>query len=484
MLKLALPGGRLRGGVGALLQRIGLQVKGYAEGSRSYRLAANSGAPLTARVFREKDIPVQIALGNYDAGICGLTWTEEFLARHPQPHLAKLGGFSIGEETLFVAKAANGAGLPELAQRWGIRIASEYANLADIFALSLRLPGYRVIPVAGSAEAYPPEDAELAIIAAPDEVALRELGLEPVQSLLHSSAWLLVNQESLRSKDLSELLATLTGEVSRAQSPALNLPAPPTATARPQRTASNDQGRPLRLALPDGHQHPHVVKALADAELAIAGYTDTDAPVRRPSSPIAGVEVKLIRPQDMPQMVAAGHFDIAITGRDCILEHLYKFPDSPIEIAVDLQRSPVNMCAVVSADLEAASIEEALATWRSEGRRVIRIASEFTGIADHYAQANHFGRYQVIPTAGASEGFVPEDADLLIEGTETGKTLVENNLKSIEVLFLSTTCVIVRKGAAAAKQAALEQLLAHLRKAAPPEEASAPDASATIQARG
>ena len=33
---------------------------------------------------------------------------------------------------------------------------------------------------------------------------------------------------------------------------------------------------------------------------------------------------------------------------------------------------------------------------------------------------------------GASEGFVPEDAEMLIEGTETGRTIAENNLKVID----------------------------------------------------
>jgi len=37
---------------------------------------------------------------------------------------------------------------------------------------------------------------------------------------------------------------------------------------------------------------------------------------------------------------------------------------------------------------------------------------------------------------------VPEDAELLIEGTETGKTLVENRLKAIDLLYRSTSCVI------------------------------------------
>jgi ATP phosphoribosyltransferase len=50
--------------------------------------------------------------------------------------------------------------------------------------------------------------------------------------------------------------------------------------------------------------------------------------------------------------------------------------------------------------------------------------------------------YWVIPTWGASEAFLPEDADLLIENTETGGTLARHNLKIIDTLFESTACLI------------------------------------------
>ncbi|HXG36754.1 MAG TPA: ATP phosphoribosyltransferase [Dehalococcoidia bacterium] len=475
MIKLALPAGNLRKPVAAFLSEIGLEITGYAEASRSYRLPGNG---LTARVFREKDIPIQIALGNYDIGICGLAWIEEHLARYPQTGIVKLSGLGkTGSERLFVA-AAKGAfeKLEALGNRWGMRIASEFANLAEVFALAARLPGYRILQVAGAAGAYPPEDAELALVAAQRAEELRALGLEPVHELLVSSPWIIANGESLRSNDLAALLGPLLKGHREGKAPSLNLPTPLINGARAQRImARKTQERPLRLALPDGHQHPHVVGALTDAGLEITGYTDVQTPVRRPDSPLPGLEVKLIRPQDMPQMVAAGNFDIAITGRDCILEHLYRFPSSPIEIALDLKRSPVTMCAVVSAELEAETLAEALAIWKRSGRAIIRIASEFVSIADQFARSNHFGRYQVIPTAGASEGFVPEDAELLIEGTETGKTLVENKLKPIAALFLSTTCVIVRKDPRmpAERRKTLERLLRTLEKAAPPGEPAA-----------
>jgi ATP phosphoribosyltransferase len=63
-------------------------------------------------------------------------------------------------------------------------------------------------------------------------------------------------------------------------------------------------------------------------------------------------------------------------------------------------------------------------------------------IADKYARDNHLGMYRVVPTWGASEAFLPEDADLLIENTETGRTLAKHNLRIIDTLFESTACLI------------------------------------------
>jgi len=48
----------------------------------------------------------------------------------------------------------------------------------------------------------------------------------------------------------------------------------------------------------------------------------------------------------------------------------------------------------------------------------------------------------VIPTWGASEAFLPEDADLLIENTQTGRTIARHNLRIIDTLFESTACLI------------------------------------------
>ncbi|MDO8615717.1 MAG: ATP phosphoribosyltransferase [Dehalococcoidia bacterium] len=470
MIKLALPAGDLRAPLADLLAGAGLRVEGYGEGSRSYRLAVrgrSASGGVTVRVFREKDIPIQIALGNYDLGVCSIAWVREMQVKFPEQPLVPLFDLKLGPAQIYAGAALSAVtGLPGLASLATVRIASDYPNLAEAFARAARLPAYRIQAVWGAAEAYPPEDADVAVIAAAGEDHLRDHGLTPLFCLLESSAWLIANAGALARKDLGPVLGPLVSGGAANGGAAngggvLRLPPPLAAAARGPLPAPGRAA--VRLAVPDGHQQRHAVEALRAAGLELPGYGESPA-LRRPPSPLPGVEVKVIRPHDMPQLIATGELDLAITGRDCLNEHLYSFPASPVEEVIDLQRGQYNLSAVVSADLPAGTIDEALDLWRSAGRAAVRIAAEFPATADHYARSRHFWRYQIIPIAGASEGFVPEDADLLIEGTETGKTLAENKLKVIDLLYRSTTCVIARKDSRPGP--VLKQLLGALRRAA------------------
>ena len=96
-----------------------------------------------------------------------------------------------------------------------------------------------------------------------------------------------------------------------------------------------------------------------------------------------------------------------------------------------------------------------------------RVASEYVNIADKYARDNHLGMYKIVPTWGATEAFLPEDADLLIENTETGRTIARHNLKIIDTLFESTGCLIGSKNeiTSPVKQARIESIVTKLRAA-------------------
>jgi ATP phosphoribosyltransferase len=132
---------------------------------------------------------------------------------------------------------------------------------------------------------------------------------------------------------------------------------------------------------------------------------------------------------------------LAITGRDWLRDHLYQFPSSPVKELLDLKYGRVRIVAVVANDVPVNDIKE-FQRHSAELNVRVRVATEYTNIADMYARMNRLGNYRVIPTWGATEAFLPEDADLLIENTETGSTIAKNNLKIIDTLFESTACLV------------------------------------------
>ena len=468
MIKIALPAGDLRASVAEALSAAGLHVEGYGEGSRQYRLQARGRDDVRVRVFREKDIPIQVALGNYDVGITSLAWVHEIQSRFPLQPLVTLGDLGIGAGQIVAAACAEAVqSLDGIGSLGRVRLASEYPNIADAFARSARLPRYRVQSVWGAAHAYPPEDADVVIVAVGEDGFLAEHGLAPLFTLLDNSAWVIANANALAQKDLRSVLEALLGTGRGVQSGSLSLPPPVASRSNGHAEATRREN--LRMAVPDGHQQRHVYEALQAAGLTFEGYGEKTT-VRRPQSGIDGLAVKVVRPHDMPALVATGDIDIAVTGRDCLNEHLYQFPSSPAHEIIDLQRAQYNLSAVVEADLPADDLAGAFAHWRKIGRESLTIAAEYPATADHYARNRAFWRYRVVPIAGASEGFVPEDADLLIEGTETGRTIAENNLKVIDLLYRSTSAVIARRDADFTPKQ--QQVFDHLRGAL--ERASGP----------
>jgi ATP phosphoribosyltransferase len=144
----------------------------------------------------------------------------------------------------------------------------------------------------------------------------------------------------------------------------------------------------------------------------------------------------------MPLQVANGNFDLAITGRDWLFDHRYHFPSSPVRELLDLGFGQVRIVAVTSENLPARNIADLRRLSSSGQFPMLRIASEYINTADKYARDNHLAPYKIIPTWGATEAFLPEDADILIENTQTGETLAKHNLKVIETLFESSACLI------------------------------------------
>lgn len=437
-IKIALPKGRLLRKTAAMLQKAGWGLDEYTSNMGFYRPKSQKFPDILIRVFHEKDIPIQIAMGNYDLGVCCLDWIEELLVKYPSSDLVKVQDLMYGGGALYIAATS----LPENLRQNGtpVRIASEYPNLAEAFALRKRMSRFSVFPVWGAAEAYPPENADMVLLSAKAGAELAGYGMVPVSKMLDFSAFLIANKNSWETKNFDKLVTSICDTLAEVEKKAAVEEKIGLTEISTRNRTGETAGDTVRLALPDGHQQQPTVNLFNRAGIEIDDYP-SETGNRRPKINIDGVTVKVIRPQDMPLQVANGNFDLAITGRDWLTEHLDQFPSSPVKELLDLKSSKVRIVAVVSRELQVDD-SGGLRQLIAEREEPFRVASEYVNIADKYARDNHLGQYRVIPTWGATEAFLPEDADLLIENTETGRTIARHNLKIIDTLFESTSCLI------------------------------------------
>ena len=447
-IRLALPKGRFLSPTANLLARIDLGFENYGDNTKQYRLCSAKFPGLSAKILQEKDIPIQVAVGNYDLGICGLDWIEEFLVKYPAGALVKMSSLNYGEGGVHVVASAQ-SGITNLNNlsdgKNDYRIVTEYPNLAEAFALNLRMRRFRIFPVWGAAEAYPPEDADLAVLWGKSGADIATQGLIPLKKLLPVNAFLVANRESLENKDLSQILMCFSSKLTTGTqtSPESKLDT----LEEIEVSRSSWQPKEINLALPDGHQQAPTAQFLKRITLNLQGYCE-EVLNRRPSVDLDWLGIKVIRPQDMPLQVANGNFDLAITGEDWLREHLCRFPSSPVKKLFPLGFGAVKIVAAVNEEMPVATIDElrSLVQSNTDGIRTpLKVASEYINIADKYLRDNHIDPYKLIPTWGASEAFLPEDADMLIDNVQTGKTFRQHKLKIIDVLFRSSACLIASK---------------------------------------
>jgi ATP phosphoribosyltransferase len=451
-IKFALPKGRFLSPTASLLDEIDLAFEGYSAKAKQYRIHSTRFPGLAAKILQEKDIPVQVAVGNYDLGICGSDWIEEYLVKYPAGTLVKVACLNYGEGDIHVVASAR-ARIPSLdelsVKRSDCRIVSEYPNLSEAFALDLRMRRFRIFPVWGAAEVYPPENADLAVLWGRSRAYITAQGLISLEKLLPVSAVLVANRESLENEDLSQILTCFDSR----------LGAEPQALIRDEFDGSKGRkrGQPswlakeINLALPDGHQQGPAAQFLQRAGLAVQGYSEEPVS-RRPSADLDWLGIKVIRPQDMPLQVANGNFDLAITGEDWLREHLYRFPSSPVKKVFALGFGTVKVVAAVDQDMPVDSIDDLRLLVQSGKLGPPKVASEYINTADRYLCDNRIHPYRLIPTWGASEAFLPEDADMVIDNTQTGKTLQQQKLKILDVLFQSSACLITNKNSLASSR--------------------------------
>jgi ATP phosphoribosyltransferase len=171
------------------------------------------------------------------------------------------------------------------------------------------------------------------------------------------------------------------------------------------------------------------------------------------------IGVITMRPSDVPTYVEAGAADLGITGKDVLLEQGPQDPGEGGRDVYELLDLGYGRCRMVLASK--AGPDPALAALRRLG--VMRVATKYPRIAArHLEQAGR--QAEIVEVKGSVElapltGMVEAIVDL----TDTGTTLRENNLVVREEIHVCTARLIANPVAHKLKAARIDELLGRLR---------------------
>ena len=161
--------------------------------------------------------------------------------------------------------------------------------------------------------------------------------------------------------------------------------------------------------------------------------------------------MRILRPQEIPQYVAEGRFDLGITGRDWIEER-----NADVVTLTELHYAketaqPIRIVLAVAGDSPAMSVTDLPSG--------VVVQTEYPELTRRYF-AKHGLDAEVQLSYGATEAKVPDIADAIVELTETGRALRAAGLRIIDTVLVSYTELIANPTSYQdpAKRKAMEQL--------------------------
>jgi len=216
----------------------------------------------------------------------------------------------------------------------------------------------------------------------------------------------------------------------------------------------------VKFAIPAGSLSKATFEIFQRSGYKVSGQERT----YRPTINDPKIELKILRPQEIPFFVSEGLQDVGITGQDWIRE-----THADVEVLQNLEYGKIRLVVAVPKSMsEIGDISDIMEDVWSKGKN-FRVSTEYLNIASEYIKSNpsykkRFGdsdpmivtpwwrkgdnpRAKIFLSFGATEAKPPENSDCIIDVTETGSTLEANNLKILETVMQSSAVLIANKKA-------------------------------------
>jgi ATP phosphoribosyltransferase len=188
----------------------------------------------------------------------------------------------------------------------------------------------------------------------------------------------------------------------------------------------------LRILIPKGRIFENVARLFAEAGFPIRLAERT----YRPDLGAGWLDAKIMKPQNVGELLELGSHDAGFTGIDWIKES-----GADVEEVMDLGFDRVRIVAAVPAG----SREEDM-----KSRKIVA-ATEYVNLAETWLRASGYS-YRILRTYGATEVFPPDDADMIIDNSSSGQTLKDNGLRIIATLLESSTRFVASRAAMADRE--------------------------------
>ena len=183
----------------------------------------------------------------------------------------------------------------------------------------------------------------------------------------------------------------------------------------------------LRILIPKGRIYDNVSRLFMDAGFSITLADRT----YRPLLGVDWLDAKIMKPQNVGELLELGSHDAGFTGVDWIRES-----SADVEEILDLGFDRVRIVAAVPINFDDASLRA----------KKLVVATEYVNLAEGWLKSAGYN-YRILRTYGATEVFPPDDADMIIDNTSSGQTLKDNGLKIIGTLLESSTRFVASRSA-------------------------------------
>ena len=173
------------------------------------------------------------------------------------------------------------------------------------------------------------------------------------------------------------------------------------------------------------------------------------------------ISVKMLRPQEIPNLVSEGLYDVGITGQDWIAE-----TKANVEPILDLEYGKIKLVIAIPEKYKFKNLD-AMITAYAKKKKILRISSEYLTTASKFIkQLKSYKKFygskdpqiitpwvrlgtnkniQIHLSFGATEAKPPDDVDAIMDVTETGTTLKQNQLKIIDTVLESNAYLVANK---------------------------------------